>query len=109
MTRTTNARSPIGLGQLRSDTCRFVEQVARGETIEIVRRGSVVGRIVPIPGGSKLHAIQPKVGVGMCNLDEIRTCAGRLFDRVQGGESIQVVWRGTPVASIVPAVDSVRA
>lgn len=104
-----NARSPIGLGQLRSDTRNFVEQVAGGETIDVVRCGSVVGRILPIRGGSKLCPIPPRVGAGMCNLDEILMRAGRLFDRAQAGESIQVVWRGLPVAIIVPAVDVLRA
>jgi antitoxin (DNA-binding transcriptional repressor) of toxin-antitoxin stability system len=29
----------IGLGQLRSDACTYLERVARGETLEVVRRG----------------------------------------------------------------------
>ena len=53
-------RELIGLGQLRSNACKYLERVAAGETIEVVRRGKLVARIVsvgdwrvvPIPAGS---------------------------------------------------------
>ena len=41
-------RKVIGLGQLRSDTCAYLERVAAGETIDVVRRGKLVARIVSV-------------------------------------------------------------
>jgi len=35
----------IGLGQLRSNAIGFLERVQSGETIEVARRGKLVGRI----------------------------------------------------------------
>jgi antitoxin (DNA-binding transcriptional repressor) of toxin-antitoxin stability system len=37
-------------------------------------------------------------------LDELRLRAGRQFDRVAAGETLEVVWRGRLVARIVSAV-----
>ena len=39
----------IGLGQLRSSACHYVERVAAGECFDVVHRGRFVARIVP-PG-----------------------------------------------------------
>jgi prevent-host-death family protein len=98
-------RKPIGLGQLRSHTCGVLERVVAGETISVVRRGLPAGRIMPISGRSD----EPKVRARTCSLDELRTRAGRLFDKVAAGEAIEVVWRGQLVARIAPAVDSPEA
>ncbi|MEB3981599.1 hypothetical protein OQ968_10010 [Mycobacterium sp. 663a-19] len=105
----------IGLGQLRSDACAYLERVAAGETIDVVRRGKLVGRIVsvgdwrvaPIPARS-VQLLAPSAG-GWVGLDELRTRAGRCFDRVAAGETIYVVRGGTLLARIVPAGDSATA
>ena len=98
-------REVIGLGQLRSDACAYLERVAAGETIDVVRRGKVVARIVsvgdwrvaPIPARS-VRGAAPDAG-GWVGLDELRTRAGRCFDRVAAGETFMSsvaagYWRG---------------
>jgi prevent-host-death family protein len=104
-------REVIGLGQLRSDACTYLERVAAGETIDVVRRGKLVARIVsvgekrvaPIPARSV--KVAPDAG-GWVGLDELRTRAGRCFDRVAAGETIYVVRGGRLLARIVSAGDS---
>jgi prevent-host-death family protein len=100
----------IGLGQLRSNACTYLDRVAAGETIDVVRRGKLVARIVsvgdwrvaPIPARS-VKVVAPDGWVG---LDELRTRAGRCFDRVAAGETIYVVRGGRLLARIVAAGDS---
>lgn len=99
-------RKVIGLGQLRSATCAYLEQVADGETFDVVRRGKLVARIVsvgewrpaPIPARSAASDAGGWVGLG-----ELRTRAGRCFDRVAAGETISVVRGGRLLARIVSA------
>ena len=99
----------IGLGQLRSDTCRYLGRVAAGETLDIVRRGKLVARIAsvgdvrvaPIPARS-VNDVAPDAG-GWVGLDELRTRAGRCFDRVAAGETVYVLRGGRLVARIVSA------
>ena len=99
----------IGLGQLRSDALTYLERVAAGETIDVVRRGKLVARIVSvgdwrvasIPERS-VKAMAPGAG-GWVELDELRKRAGRCFDRVAAGETIKVVRGGKLVARIVSA------
>jgi prevent-host-death family protein len=86
----------IGLGQLRSHTCGYLDRVVAGETIEIVRRGSLVARIV----SARSDAGIARMSTRAVALDELRTRAGRCFDRVAAGETIEVVHRGRPVARI---------
>ncbi|CAN3127969.1 hypothetical protein ACNUDN_01737 [Mycobacterium sp. smrl_JER01] len=97
----------IGLGQLRSNACGYFEQVLGGQTIEVIRRGAVAGRIVPIDGGPKEPSVVRSADALMCRLDDVRTRAGRLFDRVGAGETIDVLWRGLLVAQIRPTADGV--
>ena len=105
-------REVIGLGQLRSNACRYLERVAAGETIDVIRRGKLVARIVsvgdrrvaPIPARS-VKVVAPDAG-GWVGLDELRTRAGRCFDRVAAGETIYVVRGGRLLARIVSAGDS---
>jgi len=105
-------REVIGLGQLRSNACRYLDRVAAGETIDVVRHGKLVARIVsvgdwrvaPIPERS-VKAVASDAG-GWVGLDELRTRAGRCFDRVAAGETIYVVRGGTLLARIVSAGDS---
>lgn len=97
------------MGQLRSHALTYLERVATGETIDVVRRGKLVARIVsvgdwrvaPIPARSATDmAADARAWVG---LDELRTRAGRCFDRVAAGETIQVVRGGRLLAQIVSA------
>ncbi len=105
-------REVIGLGQLRSDACTYLERVAAGETIDVVRRGKLVARIVsvgdwraaPIPARS-VKDVTPDAG-GWVGLDELRTRAGRCFDRVAAGETIYVVRDGRLLARIVSIGDA---
>ena len=105
-------REAIGLGQLRSNACVYLERVAAGETIDVVRRGKLVARIVsvgdwrvaPIPARS-VKAVAPDAS-GWVGLDELRTRAGRCFDRVAAGETIYVVRGGRLLARIVSSGDS---
>ena len=105
-------RQVIGLGQLRSNACRYLERVAAGETMDVVRRGKLVARIVsvgdwrvaPIPARS-VNVAASDVG-GWVGLDELRTRAGRCLDRAAAGETIYVVRGGRLLARIVPAGDS---
>ncbi|SPM26616.1 type II toxin-antitoxin system Phd/YefM family antitoxin [Mycobacterium terramassiliense] len=99
----------IGLGQLRSDACAYLERVVAGEAIDVVRRGKLVARIVPvgdwrvapIPARS-IKSSAPETG-GWVGLEELRTRAGRCFDRVAAGETIYVVRGGKLLARIVSA------
>ncbi|MGO9354012.1 MAG: type II toxin-antitoxin system Phd/YefM family antitoxin [Mycobacterium sp.] len=105
-------REVIGLGQLRSDACTYLERVAAGETFDVVRRGKLVAQIVsvgdwrvaPIPARS-VEVVASGTG-GWVGLDELRTRAGRCFDRVAAGETINVVRGGRLLARIVSAGDS---
>ncbi len=105
-------REAIGLGQLRSNACTYLERVAAGEAFDVVRRGKLVARIVPvgnwrvapIPARS-VDVVAPDAG-GWVGLDELRTRAGRCFDRVAAGETISVVRGGRLLAQIVAAGDA---
>ncbi len=95
----------IGLGQLRSDACAYLERVAAGETIDVVRRGKLVARIAPV-GDWRVAPIPARSASepgGWVGLEELRTRAGRCFDRVAAGETIYVVRGGTLLARIVSA------
>lgn len=93
----------IGLGQLRSDACTYLERVSGGETLDVVRRGKLVAqiqpvgdwRVAPIPA-RPVDAAEP----GWVGLDELRTRAGRCFDRVVSGETLYVVRGGRILARI---------
>lgn len=100
-------REAIGLGQLRSNACAYLTRVADGETLHVIRRGKLVAwiesvgdwRVAPIPARST------EAG-GWVGLDELRTRAGRCFDRVAAGETISVVRGGRLLARIVSAGDA---
>jgi antitoxin (DNA-binding transcriptional repressor) of toxin-antitoxin stability system len=95
----------IGLGQLRSHTCGYMDLVAAGETIGVVRRGKLAGWIRSTGDG---RLAQPNTGVngnGRTNLlpvdlGEFRCRAGRYFDQVAAGRTVEVVHRGKRVARI---------
>jgi len=49
----------IGLRELRQNASKYLERVEGGETIEVARRGQVVGLLVPAPrpgGRARLEA-----------------------------------------------------
>jgi len=102
-------REVIGVGPLRSHALGYLDRVGAGETIDVVRHGKLVARIVsigdwrsaPIPERS-VKAMAPDAG-GWVGLDELRKRAGRCFDRVAAGETIKVVRGGRLVARIVSA------
>ncbi len=102
----------IGLGQLRSDACRYLDRVAAGETIDVIRRGKLVARIqsvgdwrvAPIPARSVNVAATD--ADGWVGLDDLRMRAGRCFDRVAAGETVYVVRGGRLLARIVSAGDA---
>lgn len=100
---TWRMKNQIGLGQLRSHTCGYFERIAAGETIEVVRRGTPVARILPIAGDPTEPPVLRSVDKGMCRLDDLRSRAGRIFDRVAAGEEMEVIWRDRLVARLVPA------
>jgi antitoxin (DNA-binding transcriptional repressor) of toxin-antitoxin stability system len=105
-------REVIGLGQLRSDACTYLDRVGAGETIDVVRRGKLVARIesigdwrlAPIPERA-VKAVAPDAGE-LVGLDELRKRAGRCFDRVATGQTIEVVRGGGMVARIVSAASN---
>jgi antitoxin (DNA-binding transcriptional repressor) of toxin-antitoxin stability system len=105
-------REVIGLGQLRSNACTYLGRVAAGETIDVLRRGKLVARIVPVgdwrvaPNPARSVKVAAPDAGGWVGLDELRTRAGRCFDRVAAGETISVVRGGKLLARIVSASDS---
>lgn len=108
-------RKAIGLSQLRSNACTYLERVAAGESIDVVRRGKLVARIVPV-GDFRVapipaRSVEPAAtdAGGWVGLDELRTRAGRCFDRVAAGETVSVVRGGRLLAQIVPAGEAERA
>ena len=96
-------REVIGLGQLRSNACTYLERIAAGESIDVVRRGKLVARMVPVADW-RVAPIPARPGAGgWVGLDELRTRAGRCFDRVAAGETLYVVRDGSLLARIVSA------
>jgi antitoxin (DNA-binding transcriptional repressor) of toxin-antitoxin stability system len=86
-----------------------MERVAAGEDFDIVRRGKLVariesvghGRAAPIPERATQVATQHTRG--WVTVDELRSRAGRCFDRVAAGETIWLVRGGKLLARIVSA------
>jgi antitoxin (DNA-binding transcriptional repressor) of toxin-antitoxin stability system len=99
----------IGLGQLRSHACAYLERVADGEAFDVVRRGRLVAQIVPVGDGRVApipsRTVKAAEAGGWVGLDELRTRAGRCFDRVAAGETVYVVRDGKLLARIVSAGD----
>lgn len=85
--------SVIGIGQLRSDTCHYIDRVASGETFDIVWRRRSVAR---------LSAFEPSRGryTVAVPLDVLRTRASRLMIRVTAGETLTIEHRGRVVATL---------
>ena len=84
-----------------------LERVAAGGTIDVVRRGNLVAQIVSV-GDSRMTPIPADAGRRI-EFDELRNRAGRYFDRVAAGQTIEVVRGGKLVARIVPAAGKTPA
>lgn len=102
-------REAMGLGQLRSDACTYLERAAAGKTFDVVRRGKLVARIVPVgdcrvgPIPERSVKVAAPEASGRIELDELRKRAGRYFDKVAAGQNIEVIRGGELVARIVSA------
>lgn len=109
------AGSRIGLNALRTRAGRYFDRVEAGETIWIVWRDNLVARIVSAtkdlgiaPVSSRTVRATPRDGGGRIGLDELRTRAAHYIDRVEAGETIEVVRGGNLVARIVSALEGPR-
>jgi antitoxin (DNA-binding transcriptional repressor) of toxin-antitoxin stability system len=91
----------VGLDELRTRAGRCFDRVAAGETIYVVRGGRLLARIVSV-GDSRMTPIPADAGRRI-ELDELRKRAGRYFDRVAAGQTIEVIRGGKLVARIVSA------
>ncbi|MGE5698306.1 MAG: type II toxin-antitoxin system Phd/YefM family antitoxin [Candidatus Sericytochromatia bacterium] len=107
--------APIGLGQLRSGPRGYLDRVAAGETLEVVRRRKVVARIVPafaaVPESlDDRDGWRKAPGWGadaQIEIAEVRRNAAPYFDRVAAGECIGISHRGVLVARIIPATPTI--
>ena len=89
----------VVLDELRKRAGRCFDRVAAGETIYVVRDGRLLARIVSA-GDSRTTPIPADAGRRI-ELDELRKRAGRYFDRVAAGQTIEVSRSGKLVARIV--------
>jgi len=52
----------IGLGQLRNSAAYYLDRVAEGESFDVVRRGRMVAKIVPLddvtPGDTDCQVVE---------------------------------------------------
>ncbi|OBK48924.1 hypothetical protein A5655_03420 [Mycobacterium sp. 1081908.1] len=91
----------VGLEELRTRAGRCFDRVAAGETVYVVRGGRILARIV---SAGDLATIPLPADAGRrIELDELRKRAGRYFDKVAAGQTIEVVRGGKLVAHIVSA------
>jgi antitoxin (DNA-binding transcriptional repressor) of toxin-antitoxin stability system len=103
----------IGIGQLRSDTLRYVHRAATGDTIEVLRRGRLVAELhapigaPPAVGDAAERACCDRVIAVDVSL--IRSQAGRYFDRVAAGEVLEIMHRGHAIGRICPRAADVGA
>ena len=99
----------IGIGQLRADTCRYLNRVAEGDTLEVVRRGRLAARIEPVSAqasaGQRRRRSHTDGEVLTVQLSGFRSQASRYLDRVNSGCTIHVYHRGRALARIRSADD----
>lgn len=93
----------IGIGQLRADTCAYLNRVADGDTLEVIRRGQLAARIEPLPqrrrrsrAGGEVITVQ---------LSGFRSQASRYLDWVGSGCTVHVYHQGQALAQIRAAGD----
>jgi antitoxin (DNA-binding transcriptional repressor) of toxin-antitoxin stability system len=95
----------IGIGQLRSDTLRYMQRVATGDTIEVLRRGRVVAELhaptgaPPVVGDAAERACCDRVMIAV-DVGLFRSQAGRYFDRVAAGEVLEIMHHGHAIGRI---------
>jgi antitoxin (DNA-binding transcriptional repressor) of toxin-antitoxin stability system len=73
-----------GVRELRQNASRYLEEVAAGESIDIIDRGHLVARVVPITGDPRQDLINSGEIVQAANplcADEIRPDAYRIAGR----------------------------
>lgn len=85
----------IGIGQLRSDTCHYVERAAAGESFDLVWRRRAVARLSAFDAAHD-HCAAPVA------LNVLRTRAATLVSRVVAGESLAIEHLGGAVAALRP-------
>jgi antitoxin (DNA-binding transcriptional repressor) of toxin-antitoxin stability system len=94
----------LGVDELRTRAGRWLDRVAAGETINVVRAGRLLAQIVPAGGCSAAPLLtQEEIGLG-----EFRARAGRYVDRVMAGETLRVIRRGRVVQILSPGADPPR-
>lgn len=93
----------IGVGQLRAHTCTYMQMVAGGETLRVLRRGRLVALIRPVPGPPSESVPSDLTPV---DLSSFRTQASRHLDHVSAGSRLCVVHHGRAVAEVIQASPS---
>lgn len=97
-TQTDAMAETIGIGQLRADTRAYLQRVACGYTLEVLRRGRLAALIEPVPQRSVRGAgAYELINV---ELSSFRSQAARYLDRVGSGCTVHVYDRGRAVAQI---------
>ncbi len=68
----TQMATRVGIRELRQNLSRTIEQVRRGETVEVTKAGEPVARIVPVRYSTKLDQLiaEGKATRGRGRLDE---------------------------------------
>jgi antitoxin (DNA-binding transcriptional repressor) of toxin-antitoxin stability system len=103
-------RHRIGIGQLRSDTLRYVHSAATGDTIEVLRRGRLVAELheptgAPPAVGGRVYCDR----VIAVDVSLIRSRAGHYFDRVAAGEVLEIMHHGQAIGRICPRAADIGA
>jgi antitoxin (DNA-binding transcriptional repressor) of toxin-antitoxin stability system len=104
----------IGIGQLRSDTLRYVHRAATGDTIEVLRRGRLVAELqaptgaAPDVGDVAERACCDRVVIAV-DVSLLRSQAGRYFDRVAAREVLEIMHHGHAIGRICPRAADVDA
>ncbi|BBZ77830.1 hypothetical protein MANY_31670 [Mycolicibacterium anyangense] len=93
----------IGVGQLRADTCRYLQRVAGGDTLQVIRRGRVALRIEPVSHQQVTSQRQQEMSgtqVIAVQLSHLRSQASRYLDQAGSGCTMHVYHRGQRLAQI---------
>ncbi len=98
----------IGIGQLRSDTLRYVHRAATGDTIEVLRRGRLVAELQAHTGAPPADGDAAE-RVTAVDVSLIRSQAGQYFDRVAAGNVLEIMHRGHAIGRICPRAPDVGA
>ena len=99
----------IGVGQLRAHTCTYIQMVAGGETLRVLRRGRLVALIRPVPvaADDACEAGNLPSDLTPVNRSSFRAQAGRHLDHLSTGSRLCVVHNGRPMAEVTrPSLSS---